>query len=118
MSGCHLNVFPSNPPQAPHAGHRTSSRPDPRQPARPEDRRAHRRQILLYATRFPTEHLTQFGSNAGAQPPAPVSCSTAPTAAFISSKFLSYLHLWNPLSPLFLPILLRFPPLKGTARSV
>lgn len=101
MSGCHLNVFPSNPPQAPHAGHRTSSRPDPRQPARPEDRRAHRRQILLYATRFPTEHVTQFRSNAGAQPPAPVSCSTTPTAAFISSKFLRVTYTSGTLFLLF-----------------
>lgn len=42
MSGCYLNIFPSTPPQALHAGHRTSIRPDPQQPAQPEDPRAHR----------------------------------------------------------------------------
>lgn len=31
--------------------------------------------------------------------------------------YKSYLHLWSLLSPLFLPILLRFLPLKGTAQS-
>lgn len=48
--------------------------------------------------------------------PAPLSRATA----FYHDKvvFRSYLRLWSPLSPLFLPILLPFPPLKQTTQSV